>query len=96
VAKLKLLAEHGADMNALNTRSDRRGWTVIMNDAYMQQWPETVYLLEHGAPVDYRAPDGQTLLSVLERKAAEYKEEGREPEPGYTALLGAIRERRRK
>jgi hypothetical protein len=90
---LKLVDEHGADLNALDPRSDRKEWTAIMNYAYMRQWPEATYLLERGASADHQAPDGQTLTTLLEQRAALYKNEGKQPEPGYTALVAAIQAR---
>jgi hypothetical protein len=65
VAKLELLAAHGADLQAKSTRTDRPQWSALMNAVAMSNWAVATWLLEHGLDPDYRAPDGQTVDSVL-------------------------------
>jgi hypothetical protein len=65
VPKLELLAAHGADLQLKSERSDRQGWSTLMNAAYMSNWQVATFLLEHGVSPDYTAPDGATLDSIL-------------------------------
>jgi hypothetical protein len=65
VAKVELLARHGADLQARSARTDRPGWSTLMNAVYQQQWPEALFFLRHGVSPDYRAPDGKTVRDVL-------------------------------
>lgn len=65
VPKLELLAAHGADLQLKSGRSDRSGWSTLMNAAYMSNWPVAKFLLHHGVSPDYAAPDGMTLDSIL-------------------------------
>jgi len=65
VPKLELLAAHGADLQARSQRSDRLGWSTLMNAAYMSNWPVATFLLQHGVPPAYAAPDGTTLDAIL-------------------------------
>lgn len=86
--KLDVLLRHGVNLQARDVRSDRRGWSVLMNAAYMSQWDVAPVFLERGVPPDYQAPDGQTLQSILDEKKAEY---GHGPvDPGYVALVDAL------
>jgi len=88
--KLKVLAAHGANLNAPGNRSDRPQWTALMNAAYMRQWDQALYLLEKGVPPDFKAPDGNTLETVLADRLADYKNYNRAMEPGYFELLKAL------
>jgi len=88
--KIKLLVEHGADLQALNNRPDRPQWTALMNAAYMQDWEVALYLLNHGIPTDYSAPDGNTLTSILSERAASYASYQQTPPPGFATLQAAL------
>ncbi|HEX5819253.1 MAG TPA: hypothetical protein VFY20_10255 [Gemmatimonadales bacterium] len=65
VPKLELLVAHGADLQVKSPRTDRQGWSALMNAAYMANWPVATYLLEHGVSPEYTAPDGMTLDSII-------------------------------
>jgi hypothetical protein len=65
VPKLELLTAAGADLQVKSEREDRQGWSTLMNAAYMSNWPVAMFLLQHGVPADYAAPDGTTLDSIL-------------------------------
>jgi ankyrin repeat protein len=65
VPKLELLAAHGADLQVKSARTDRQGWSTLMNAAYMSNWPVATFLLEHDVSPEYTAPDGMTLDSIL-------------------------------
>jgi len=65
VPKLEILAAHGADLQARSQRSDRLGWSTLMNAAYMSNWPVATFLLQHGVAPAYAAPDGPTLDTIL-------------------------------
>jgi hypothetical protein len=62
---LEILARHGANFTHLDPRSDRLQHTALMNAASMQMWAEAAFFLRHGVSPDHRAPDGQTLQSIL-------------------------------
>lgn len=65
VPKLEVLARHGANLQALDTREDRKQWTALMNAVYMKAWAEALFFLQHGVPVDYTAPDGNSVTTIL-------------------------------
>ena len=48
VEKLRLLAEHGAGLNVVSSRTDRPRWSALMTAIYMQSWAPAVFLLAHG------------------------------------------------
>lgn len=62
---LAVLARHGGDMRALDTREDRLKWTALMNAAYVQAWDAALFFHEQGVPADYVAPDGASLATIL-------------------------------
>jgi len=62
---LEVLARHGVDLRALDTREDQKGWTALMLAAQLRSWDMALFLLQHGVPADYTAPDGQSLKSIL-------------------------------
>jgi len=84
--KIELLVEYGADLQALNNRTDRPQWTALMNAAYMQDWDLALYFLNHGIRPDYKAPDGNTLASIMVELAARYVSYHQTPPPGYVTL----------
>ncbi len=88
--KIELLVEFGADLRALNNRPDRPQWTALMNAAYMQDWDLALYFLGHGIAPDYRAPDGNTLASILVERAKSYVSYHETPPPGYVTLHSAL------
>ncbi len=90
VKKVELLVEYGADLQALNNRPDRPKWTALMNAAYMQDWDLALYFLSHGISPDYKAPDGNTLASVLAERAAGYVSYHESPPPGYKAFQAEL------
>ena len=89
LAKLKLLTEHGADLEAPNNRTDRPKWTPLMNAVYMREWDQALYLIQMKVSLDYRAPDGNTIDSVMEDCV---KRNGLDnhPEPGYIQVKAAL------
>ncbi len=87
--KLKLLARHGADLQALNNRPDRPQWTALMNAAYMMDWEMALFFLQHGVPPGYVAPDGNTLASILKERASNREA----PSAAYDEFMAALRAR---
>lgn len=84
--ELEIFAEAGANLGALDTRSDRPGWTALMNAGYMRQWDQALFLLDRGVPVDHVGRDGTTLAKIMDEHAA-----GSEAtDPGFTALREAL------
>lgn len=61
-----------------------------MNAAYMREWDKATFLLEQGAGVKYKAPDGNTLASVMAARAAEQAEDQSE-KPGYAHFTSLLR-----
>ena len=87
VAKLKILVDHGADIEARSNRQDRPAWSALMNAAYMSQWDQAAFFIERGANVNYKAPDGNTLASVMAARATEQTAEDQTGKPGYAHFL---------
>jgi hypothetical protein len=87
-AQLETLVRHGVNLQAREVRPDRVGWSVLMHAANLEQWKMARYLLDHGVPADYRAPDGQTLLSIMEEAKAESN--GGAMGEGFDELLAAV------
>lgn len=65
VATVAVLARHGANLRALDTRSDYLGWSALMFWSKLATWDMALFFLEHGVPPEHTAPDGQNLASVL-------------------------------
>lgn len=65
VAKFEVLARHGADLHARDGRSDRRGYSLLMNAVVYQQWDIAAWLLEHGVSPDVKGADGATVDNLL-------------------------------
>lgn len=90
VKKVELLVEFGVDLQARNNRQDRPQWTALMNAAYMQDWDLALYFLDHGVSPDYKAPDGNTVASILADRAAGYVNYHETTPSGYVALQAAL------
>ena len=70
--KLEVLAKHGADFTVLETtRTDRAGYTGAMSMAELGNWEIVLFLLDHGVPADYVAPDGNSLRKIVALKQKE-------------------------
>ncbi len=65
VPKLEVFAKHGADLRALDGRSDRKGYSLLMNAVVYQQWDNAAWLLAHGVSPDVKGADGATVDSLL-------------------------------
>lgn len=87
--ELEIFAGAGANLNALDIRSDRPGWTSLMNAAYMRQWDQALFLLEHGVPVDHVGRDGTTLAQIM----AEHAAGSEAADPGFAAFREALSNR---
>jgi len=72
VKALEILATHGADLNARDVRTDRPGWSTLMNAAYLSAWDPALFLLDHGVSPEYVAPDHQTVRSILKDREQYY------------------------
>ncbi len=80
--KLALLAQYGADLKVFSKREDRPQWTALMTAVYMRSWEPAVFLLEHGVPPAYQAPDGKSVATLLESRVAEDAAYRKSPEAG--------------
>jgi hypothetical protein len=69
--KIRLLVQHGADVQRRSRRPDRMDWSVLMNAIYLREWEWALYFLEQGVPAGHRAPDGNDALSILRLRVAE-------------------------
>lgn len=67
--ELEVLAQHGTDFHVKDNRSDRPGWSALMNAAYMSDWEAAQFFLRHGVDPAYQAPDGTTLAAILAEKS---------------------------
>lgn len=86
VEKLKLLAEHGADLTVVSNRTDRPRWSALMTAIDMRSWESAVFLLAHGRSPEYRALDGKSAASLLEERVVADAMDGRDPEPAFLVL----------
>ncbi len=80
-AKLEIVLRHGADPGRLTGRPDRAGWTALMIAAHFGDWDRALFLAEAGVALDHRAPDGTTLVTVLQRVARITSGTGQKPDP---------------
>lgn len=83
VAKFEVFAKHGADLHARDGRSDRKGYTLLMNAVVYQQWDNAAWLLAHGVSPEVKGEDGATVDSLLK----EAREAGAEE---AAAVAGAV------
>ena len=63
--KLELLAQHGADLHVLSSRTDRPQWNALMTAVAMGNQEAAKFLLEHGVSATYQAPDGQSAAKMM-------------------------------
>ena len=69
--KLRLLVQHGADVQRRSQRSDRMGWSALMNAVYLREWEWAQFFLDQGVAPGYTSADGSTALSILRERAGE-------------------------
>lgn len=89
--KLEILAKHGAELNALDGRSDRKGYSLLMNAVVYQNWTEAAWLLEHGVSPDVKGEDGATVDSLLKEAREGGIEEAKELEAAVGKRRAAAR-----
>ncbi len=87
VAKFEVFAKHGADLHARDGRSDRKGYSLLMNAVVYQQWDIAAWLLAHGVSPDVKGADGATVDSLLK----EAREAGTEVPKGLMEALASVR-----
>jgi hypothetical protein len=87
VPKLEIFARHGADLNALDGRSDRKGYSLLMNAVVYQNWKEAAWFQEHGVSPEVKGEDGATADSLLK----EAREGGIEEAKAMEAEVGRRR-----
>jgi len=90
LVKLKLLLDHGAELDEVSEAEYQRGWTAAMALVAAGAYDEALYLVQRGADVHYKAPDGATLISLLERQKFEAGESGARLAESYRALARAV------
>lgn len=78
---VKLLLKHGANVN-----SEDHGYTAAYRFASSRRWDAAILLVEAGADIDYREPDGNTLENQAVISLGS--------DPQAQKLLDAIRARR--
>lgn len=88
--ELEIFAEAGANLGALDTRSDRPGWNALMNAAYMRQWDQALFLLEKGVATDHVGRDGTTLDQIM----AEHGSGPDASDPGFSSFREALARKR--
>ncbi len=92
--KLQLLAQHGADLQVLSSRTDRPQWNALMTAIFTESWEPALFLLEHGVSAEYEAPDGQSAAKMIAERVAEIAAKGKAPEAGLISLQRLVQERR--
>lgn len=89
--ELRIFVEHGVNLEALDTRSDQLGWTLLLQAVNNGDWPTARYLLDAGARTDVVAADGKTTIDTLLADAAQgYQRDA----PGYDDFVQALAQRR--
>lgn len=86
VAKLKLLVQHGADVQAKN----QLGESTLMSAIRFKKFPEALFFLEQGVDPDYASPDGRTARSELDRAVKEAANYHQPMDPGYDEFVKAF------
>lgn len=87
VPKLEVFARHGADLHARDGRTDRKGYSLLMNAVVYQQWDSARWLLDHGLSPDVKGGDGATVDSLLK----EVREAGTEEAQAVEAAVAQAR-----
>lgn len=90
LAQLRLLVQHGADVQAKN----ERGESTLMNAVSFKKFPEALFFLEQGVDPDYATSDGRTARTELKRVEGEYAAQRRPMEPGYDEFVAALAKHR--
>jgi hypothetical protein len=85
VENLRLLVEHGGDLNA----KDDSGIPLVQAAAAAENWDDVLYLLEKGADVNHTDSSGRTLTALLTDKLNSYNTYGR-PVPEKLKRVNAI------
>jgi ankyrin repeat protein len=88
--KVKILADSAGDINATSDYHFQRGWTPVMALAMDEAYDEALYLVQRGADIHYRAPDGSTLIHILERRKQIAADSGFSLSGSYRALLNTV------
>jgi uncharacterized protein len=86
VANLRLLAEHGADLNAVN----QFGAPLVVSAAEAENWEAVIFLIEKGA--DVRRPDsgGRTLSDLIDDRLNGYTKYGAEAPQGLLRVKALL------
>lgn len=90
---LEVLARHGADLTVLDTREDQKGWTALMHAAQQRSWDLALFFLQHGVPVDYTAPDGRSLRTILAEVDPPGSSYSGDDQTHHVAFIAALRKR---
>jgi len=89
---LQILARHGADFGRLDPRSDRAQHNALMNAVSLRMWAEARFFLRQGLSPDARAPDGQSMRSILaevDPPGSRYQGEDERAHQAFMAELAA-------
>ena len=57
----------------------------------MSDWDKALFLMEHGVSPDYRAPDGNTVESLLKEVAKLSTASGSIPKPGFQRVSDRLK-----
>jgi hypothetical protein len=83
--KIRMLVQYGADVQRRSKRSDRLGWSTLMNAVYLREWEWAQFFLDQGVPADYKSADGSSALSILRERVTE------EPESAKSEAYDKVR-----
>jgi hypothetical protein len=78
VANLRLLAQHGADLNAV----DQSGTPLILSAAQAENWDAVAFMIEQGADVRRADSSGRTVASFIANRLVGDASDGTTPSPG--------------
>ena len=96
--KLKLLIDSDANIDAPSEYHSQSGWTPAMTLTMNEAYDEALYLVQRGADVQYTAPDGSSLSSVLKQRRQIASESNADLPESLKALSNtvAVHARRRR
>lgn len=83
---MRILLRRGAYVNA----TDRNGWTMVMTATRDGHWSAVDVLLENGADLRHKAPDGKDLAAVVAEAGATAKAAGQAFPPPLLVLKARV------
>jgi ankyrin repeat protein len=86
---LRLLAEHGVDLNAV----DQSGTPLVFCAAESENWEAVVFLIEQGAYVGRPDRTGRKLTDLIDDRLSNHTRFGTDPSPGLLRVKALLNPR---